>query len=95
MFNKLEWGVCTCLTQLYLMVDIYIYIILLHKGQLHVSALDNGHLQVVHEILSKQLYETYMGCIQWEVGEVGCVLVLSAGYSERGSNCNFRNHIIV
>jgi len=39
--------------------------VLLHKVQLHVSALDNGHLQVVHEIPSKQLYETYMGCIQW------------------------------
>ena len=38
---------------------------LLHKVQLHVSALDDGHLQVVHEMLSKQLYETYMGCIQW------------------------------
>jgi len=38
-----------------------VYIVLLHKVQL----LDNGHLQVVHEILSKQLYETYMGCIQW------------------------------
>jgi len=24
----------------------------LHKVQLHVSALDNGHLQVVHEIVS-------------------------------------------
>jgi len=29
--------------------------------QLYVSALDNGHLQVVHEILTKQLYKTYMG----------------------------------
>ena len=47
---------CTCLTQLYLMVEVYI--VLLHKVQLHVSALDNGYLQVVHEILSKQLYET-------------------------------------
>jgi len=27
----------------------------LHKVQLHVSALDNGHLQVVHEILIEQL----------------------------------------
>jgi len=42
-----------------------VYIVLLHKVQLHVSALDNGHLQVVHEILSTQLYETYMGSIQW------------------------------
>jgi len=35
----------------------------LYKVQLHVSTLDNGHLQVVHEMLSKQLYEAYMGCI--------------------------------
>jgi len=34
-----------------------------HKVQLHVSELDNGHLQVVHEILIKQLCETYMGCL--------------------------------
>ena len=38
------------------------YIVFLRKVQLHVSALDNGHLQVVHEILIKQLYKTYMGC---------------------------------
>jgi len=31
--------------------------------QLHVSALDNGHLQVVHEILIKQIYKTYLGCV--------------------------------
>ena len=46
--------------------DIYICICIkyfLHKVQLHVSALDNGHLQVVHEILIKQLYKTYMGCL--------------------------------
>jgi len=42
-----------------------VYIVLLRKVQLHVSAFDNGHLQVVHEILSKQLYWIYMGCIQW------------------------------
>ena len=29
----------------------------------HVSALDNSHLQVVNEILVKQLYKTYMGCL--------------------------------
>jgi hypothetical protein len=42
----------------------YIYILLLHRVQPHVSALDNGHLQVVHESLSKQLYKhiyIYMG----------------------------------
>jgi len=48
-----------------------VYIILLHKVQLHVSMLDSGYLQVVHEILSKQLYETYMGCIQWRVKSRG------------------------
>ena len=35
---------------------IYIYIyILLHREQLRVSVLDIGHLQVVHESVSKQL----------------------------------------
>jgi len=34
------------------------YILLLHKVQLNVSALDNDHLQVVQETLSKQLYDT-------------------------------------
>jgi len=50
-----------------------IYIVLLHKVQLHVSALDNDHLQVVHEILSKQLCGAIMGCIRWYStgGEVG------------------------
>ena len=46
---------------------IYIYSIyikyFLHKVQLHVSALDNGHLQAVHEILIKKLYKTYMACL--------------------------------
>ena len=35
----------------------------LHKVQLYVSGLDNGHLQVVHETLIKQLYQTHMGCL--------------------------------
>ena len=49
-----------CLTQL---SDGYIYIYiynLLHREQLHDSALENGHLQVVYETLSKQLYKTYI-----------------------------------
>ena len=50
---------CTRLTQLYLLVEYKVFF--LHKVQLHVSALDNGHLQVVHEILIKQLYKTHMG----------------------------------
>ena len=37
-----------------------IYLVLLHKIQLHVSALDNGYLQVVNEILSKQLLLNYL-----------------------------------
>ena len=45
-----------------------VYIVLLHKVQLHVLALDNGHLQVVLEILSKQLYgllwAVYSGTVQ-------------------------------
>ena len=38
---------------------IYIYY-LLHREQLHFSALDNGHLQVVYGTLNKQLYKTYI-----------------------------------
>jgi len=41
-----------------------VYIVFLHKVQLHVSAPDNGHLQVVHEMLIKQLYKTY-GLYTW------------------------------
>jgi hypothetical protein len=44
--------------------------------QLRVSALDNGHFQVVHEVLSKQLYETYMGCIQWRCRSRGAHEIL-------------------
>jgi len=40
-------------------VDIYY---LLHR-ELRVSALDNGHLQVVHETLGKQLYKTYIWAV--------------------------------
>ena len=44
--------------------DIHTYIkYFLHKVQLHVSALYNGHLQVVYEILIKQLFKTYMDCL--------------------------------
>jgi len=42
-YNKLDWSVYTCLTQLYGGIDMYS---LLHKEQLHVSALFIGHLQV-------------------------------------------------
>jgi len=42
-YNKLDWSVYTCLTQLYGGIDMYN---LLHKEQLHVSALFICHLQV-------------------------------------------------
>jgi len=45
------------------MMERCIYILLLHREQLHVSALDNGHLQVVHESISKQLYNHIYVCI--------------------------------
>ena len=57
-----------CLIQLYLVVDVCVYIYiqnLLDKYQLHDSAFGNGHLQVEIEKLSKQLYSTYVGCINW------------------------------
>ena len=44
------------------------YVVLLHKVQLHVSALDNGHLQVVHEILSKQYTRFIWAVYRGEVG---------------------------
>jgi len=59
--------VCTGLTQLYLLVE---YKVFSTKVQLHVSALGNGHLQVVHEILIKKLYKTYMGLCIWGRVEV-------------------------
>ena len=46
------YNVCTGLTQLYLLVE---YEVFIHKVQLHVSALDNGQIQVVHGTLIKQL----------------------------------------
>ena len=54
---KLDWSVST--VQYNYLVDIYIYN-LLHREQLHVSALDNGYLRVVYETLSKQLYKTHI-----------------------------------
>jgi len=52
-----------CLTQL-CGGEIYI-ILLLHREQLHVSALYNGHLQVVHELLNKKLYKHIYIYIYW------------------------------
>jgi hypothetical protein len=45
---------------------------LLPKVQLHVSALDNSHLQVVYESLESSYTRFIMGCVQCGVGdEVG------------------------
>ena len=41
---------------------------LLPKVQLHVSALDNSHLQVVHESLESSYRRFNMGCVQWVCG---------------------------
>jgi len=40
---KLDWSVYTCLTQLYGVIDMYN---LLHKEQLHDSAIFIGHLRI-------------------------------------------------
>jgi hypothetical protein len=47
------YSVCTGLTQLYLLVEFKVFCV--YKVQLHVSALDNGHLQVAHEIFINPL----------------------------------------
>ena len=61
--NKLlEWSVCSCLTQLILFDGRGVFT-LLHKV-LYVSALDNSHLQVVHESLESSYTRFNMGCVQ-------------------------------
>ena len=40
----------------------------LPKVQLHISALDNNHLQVVHESLKSSYTKFNMGCVQWGFG---------------------------
>ena len=54
--------------------------------QLHVSALDIDHLQVVKEILVKQLYKTYIGCV---ADQFNIVVLRIAGVSYgRSMACN-------
>ena len=56
MFNKLiKQSVCSSLTQLILFDGSGVFA-LLPKVQLHVSALDNSHLQVVHESLESSSF---------------------------------------
>jgi len=54
------------ITLFYLMVEMYLH--LLPKVQLHVSAFDNSHLQVVHESLETSYTRFNMGCVQWGCG---------------------------
>jgi len=53
-------------TLLYLMVEVYLH--LLPKVQLHVSAFDNIHLQVVHESFESSYTILSMGCVHWGCG---------------------------
>ena len=62
--TKLDWSVCICLTQLYDGRDMYrIYYIknnyMFRHFTLAIFGLRN------EKKLSKQLYSTYVGCIQW------------------------------
>ena len=45
------------------MVEMYLH--LLPKIQLHVSALNNSHLQVAHESLESSYTRFNMDCVQW------------------------------
>jgi len=53
-------------TSFYLMIEVYLH--LLPKAQLRVSAFDNSHLQVVHESLESSYTSFNMGCLQWGCG---------------------------
>ena len=54
---------CSFLTQLILFDGRGVFT-LLPKVQLHVSALDNSHLQVAHESLESSYTRLNMGCVQ-------------------------------
>ena len=56
-------------TLFYFMVEVYLH--LLPKVQLHVSALGNSHLQFVHEPLESSYARFNMGCVQWGCGRCG------------------------
>ena len=50
------------------------------KAQLHVSALNVGHLQVVHEELINKLYQCVWGVYSFW-GGVGVSLLISSSYT--------------
>ena len=60
-YNKLDWSLYTCLTQLYGSTDMHN---LLPKEQLHVSALFIGHLQVDKRetLVSSYTRFVWVGC---------------------------------
>ena len=63
----LEWSVCSCLTQ-FILFDGRGLFTLLPKVQLHVSALDNSHLQVVHESLESSYKDLMWAVYSRDVG---------------------------
>jgi len=56
-------------TLFYLMGEVYLH--LLPKVQLHVSALNNSHILVVHECLESSYTRFNMGSVQWGCGRWG------------------------
>jgi len=60
---KLDWNVCTCLTEFYDGRDMYIIYYIKNNYMFRHFSLAIFRLR--NEKLSKQLYSTYVGCIQW------------------------------
>ena len=68
-YNKLDWSVYICLTQLYDGIDMYIIYYIKNNYMFRPFSLAIFRL-INEKKLSKQLYSTCVVCIQWE-GEVG------------------------
>ena len=67
---KLDWSVCICLTQLYDGSDMYRIYYIKNNYKFRHFTLVIFRLRNEKKKLSKQLYSTYVGCMQWG-GEVG------------------------
>jgi len=63
-FNKLTEVYCTYLSNTTLFDGRYMYSIY-YIRQTTSFGTDNGHLQVVNEIIIMHLYGAIMGCVQW------------------------------